>query len=163
MTVNKVNTSAVVCPSCGGVYLSVPGEPASKANSRKIANVHGIRRVVKSNKALSLERMWQFLCPKLSRLLDGDLTVNIWLYYASRRPDLDESLVLDLLQHRVYKNDRQVREKHVYHRLDPAAPRSEVLVTPLAGCSGCPDGGCLRTRLEARASEDSPGAGVDET
>lgn len=60
-------------------------------------------------------------------------TITIW--YASRRPDLDESLILDLLQvdEKKYKdkkgvilNDRQVREKHIYWRLDPENPRCEI-------------------------------------
>lgn len=50
------------------------------------------------------------------------------IYYASRRPDLDESLILDLMQDRVYENDRQVKERHTYWRLDPENPRSEIIV-----------------------------------
>jgi predicted unusual protein kinase regulating ubiquinone biosynthesis (AarF/ABC1/UbiB family) len=41
---------------------------------------------------------------------------------------LDESLILDLLQGVIYKNDRQVKEKHVYWGLDPANPRTEIIV-----------------------------------
>ena len=42
-----------------------------------------------------------------------DIAIEIEILYASRRPDLDESLILDCLQDRWYKNDRQVKEKHV--------------------------------------------------
>mgnify|MGYP002148142838 FL=1 len=76
------------------------------------------------------------------------------IYYASERPDLDESVVLDVLQDvyspskkdkttgdvirprelvqcGVYRNDRQVREKHIYHAIDRTSPRVEVVVEPL--------------------------------
>lgn len=53
------------------------------------------------------------------------------LYYASRRPDLDESLVMDCLQGVVYKNDRQIKVKHIYWGLDKANPRCEIIIEPL--------------------------------
>ena len=36
-----------------------------------------------------------------------------------------------LVQSGVYRNDRQVREKHVFHGIDKANPRTEVLIEPL--------------------------------
>ena len=36
-----------------------------------------------------------------------------------------------LIQAGVYRNDRQVREKHVYHGIDRLQPRVEVLVEPI--------------------------------
>lgn len=36
-----------------------------------------------------------------------------------------------LLQAGVYRNDRQVREKHVYHGIDKANPRAEIVVEPM--------------------------------
>ena len=78
--------------------------------------------------------------------------MTLRIFYASERPDLDESIVLDVLQDRysrtipinpivpsrrvlvqsgVYRNDRQVREKHVYHAIDKKNPRTEVLVEPI--------------------------------
>ena len=64
-------------------------------------------------------------------LIEGDVCVYITIWYASRRPDLDESLILDLLQDVAYKNDRQVKEKHIYWALDPLNPRCEIRVEPL--------------------------------
>ncbi len=67
--------------------------------------------------------------------LTAPVVAHITIWYASRRPDLDESLILDLLQvdEKKYRdtkgvilNDRQVREKHVYWKLDPANPRCEI-------------------------------------
>jgi len=61
-------------------------------------------------------------------LISGDVRVTMHIYYASRRPDLDESLILDLLQGVAYMNDRQVKEKHIYWGLDKERPRSEITV-----------------------------------
>ena len=83
--------------------------------------------------------------PKARQMLEGPVRVTIRIFYASERPDLDESVVLDVLQdryhgkgehrelvqHGVYRNDRQVREKHVYHGIDRAAPRAEITVEAL--------------------------------
>jgi Holliday junction resolvase RusA-like endonuclease len=63
--------------------------------------------------------------------MSGDVRVTMKIYYASRRPDLDESLILDLLQDVVYINDRQVKEKHIYWGLDKENPRTEMLIEKL--------------------------------
>ena len=44
-------------------------------------------------------------------------------------PPLDESLILDAMQGKIYINDRQVREKHVFHGLDKENPRTDIAVT----------------------------------
>ena len=51
------------------------------------------------------------------------------IYYASRRPDLDESPILDCMQDYVYYNDRQVKEKHIYWGLDKENPRTIIRVS----------------------------------
>lgn len=66
-------------------------------------------------------------------MLEGDVAVHITIYYASRRPDLDESLILDLLQGVAYENDRQVKEKHIYWGLDKEKPRCEIRVEKIKG------------------------------
>ncbi|MTJ81753.1 MAG: RusA family crossover junction endodeoxyribonuclease [Telmatospirillum sp.] len=115
------------------VRLTIRGETASKANSRKLVMFGDRPASIKSDKA----RGWlaaadrQFPGPVVAPLLDGDLVAFIRIFYATRRPDLDESLVLDFLQGRVYLNDRQVREKHVYHGIDKADPRVELVVRPI--------------------------------
>ena len=52
-------------------------------------------------------------CPRLDPLLEGDLKIDMTIYYATRRPDLDESVVLDAMQDLIYRNDRQIKEKHI--------------------------------------------------
>ena len=106
------------------------GEPASKANSRRVVRVGGMMRVIKSEKALAFVEAVARQVPELpaqDQLL-APIRMTAHLYYASRRPDLDPSLILDALQGRVYRNDRAVREMHLYHHLDRDNPRAEILL-----------------------------------
>jgi len=104
------------------------GEPASKANSRRVVRFGGMSRLIKSQKALNYSDVFRQQCKPLAVLMTGDLRITMHIYYASRRPDLDESLILDLLQGLVYVNDRQVKERHTYWHLDPDAPRTEMII-----------------------------------
>ena len=115
-----------------GLSLIIFGEPASKANSRRVVRYGGMSRLIKSKKALSYSDVFLQQCPVFPTLLTGDLKITLRIYYASRRPDLDESLILDLLQGRVYLNDRQVKERHCYWGLDPEHPRTEMVVEQIA-------------------------------
>ena len=140
------------------IRLTILGEPASKANSREMATIGrgDTRRTIlrKSDKALGYETdALRQIPPAARQRLEGPLRVTLRIWYASERPDLDESLILDVLQDRwkrvketgqrvllqsgVYRNDRQVREKHVFWALDKANPRTEVEIEPLAiGAAG---------------------------
>lgn len=113
------------------VFFTVLGEPASKANSRQLVRLNGRPAFIKSRKARDYVDAFKLQCPKMSVLMQGDLSVSIKIYYTSRRPDLDESVILDAMQGLIYENDRQVKEKHVYHGLDKDNPRSEIKVTVL--------------------------------
>jgi Holliday junction resolvase RusA-like endonuclease len=104
------------------------GEPASKANSRRVVKIGNVSRLIKSSKALNYSEVFKQQCRPLASLMTGDLRVTMRIFYASRRPDLDESLILDLMQDLIYVNDRQVKEKHVYWGLDPERPRTELMV-----------------------------------
>ena len=106
----------------------VYGEPASKANSRKMVTIGGMPRLIKSRKALSYSEAFKLQCK--GSPVEGDVKVSMTIYYASRRPDLDESLILDLLQGVAYLNDRQVKEKHIIWGLDKENPRTEIRVEP---------------------------------
>jgi Holliday junction resolvase RusA-like endonuclease len=85
--------------------------------------------------------------PKARQRIEGPVRFTATLYYASERRDLDEGQILDVLQDQwkrdkrtgervlvqagVYRNDRQVREKHIRHAIDKANPRAEILIEPL--------------------------------
>lgn len=104
------------------------GEPASKANSRKMVRFGNMPRLIKSDKARGYAVVFKQQCKEIAPLMSGDLKVTMWIYYASRRPDLDDSLILDLMQGLVYENDRQVKERHLYWGLDPERPRAEIII-----------------------------------
>ena len=140
------------------IAFTIFGEPASKANSREIVTFgRGDNKraaVIKSEKARGYEDNALRQIPPRARVqLKGPVRVTVRIFYATERPDLDESVVLDVLQDRwasekrdkagnvtrpktllqrgVYVNDRQVREKHVFHGIDKANPRAEITVEPL--------------------------------
>ena len=111
----------------------IEGEPASKSNSRKIVSFGKRPALIKSDKARNYEKIFQSQCPSLNEMMEGDLAVHIKIFYASRRPDLDESLVLDLMQGLIYKNDRQVKHKNIFWGLDKERPRCVIRVCPIEG------------------------------
>lgn len=125
------------------VKLTILGEPASKANQRRLVKFGDRPAIIKSQKARDYEKAALLQIPVSARvMLTGPVRVTLRIFYATERPDLDESVVLDVLQARykgtgddrrmlqagVYANDRQVREKHVYHAIDRANPRAEIEV-----------------------------------
>ena len=143
------------------IRFTILGEPASKANSRQLVNFGDRPAIIKSKKARDYERTAALQIPPEARqMIEGPVRVTLRIFYASERPDLDESVILDVLQARykkvkgalvkiaegqyahaesacvlvsrgVYLNDRQVREKHVYHAIDRANPRAEIEVEAL--------------------------------
>ena len=109
------------------INFIVHGEPASKANSRRWTG----KLFIKSKKALDYSKEFLKQCPRLDQLMEGDLRVTIRIWYASRRPDLDASLIFDLMQGCIYENDRQLKEQHLYWGLDKENPRAEITVEAL--------------------------------
>ena len=110
------------------IEFTIHGEPASKANSRRWTGKY----FIKSKKALDYGVEFKRQCPVLDPLMEGDLRVTIKIWYASRRPDLDASLIFDLMQDCIYLNDRQVREQHLYWAIDKDNPRSEITVEKIS-------------------------------
>lgn len=112
---------------------TILGEPASKSNSRRMVRIGGVVRFIKSVKALNYERLIGSQIAPLpeDKRLRGRLAMTAHIYYATNRPDLDPSLILDGLQGRIYDNDRQVREMHIHHHIDRARPRAEIYLTEL--------------------------------
>ena len=111
--------------------IMIIGEPASKANSRRLVAIGGKPRFIKSKKALNYSRDFKKQCPTRKELFEEDVFIAIKIYYASRRPDLDASLILDLLQDYVYPNDRLVKGQYLEWGLDRKNPRSFIVVTTL--------------------------------
>lgn len=105
------------------------GEPASKANSRKLVTLGGRPAFIKSQKARDYVTEFQRQCREQVKVMtDKDVRVELMIHYASRRPDLDESVILDAMQGIVYVNDRQVKQRFAYWGLDKEMPRSVIRV-----------------------------------
>tara|TARA_R110000824_G_scaffold203111_1_gene387474 strand:- start:297 stop:617 length:321 start_codon:yes stop_codon:yes gene_type:complete len=86
---------------------------------------------IKSKKALDYSKMFADQCPTREELFTEDLIVCMKIFYKTLRPDLDESLVLDLMQGRIYKNDRSIKLKYIEHGLDRESPSTLIVVAPL--------------------------------
>jgi hypothetical protein len=123
--------------------FTIEGEPASKANSRKIVLIHGKPASIKSDKARLYVKMFNSQCPQLDEVMEGDLSVHMKIFYASRRPDLDESLILDLMQGFIYKNDRQVKQKHIFWGLDKERPRTIIKVSKITQDADLENASCF--------------------
>ena len=115
------------------INMVIYGEPCSKANSRRLVKSKAGRPLfIKSKKALDYVKSFGQPCQSVNPLITEDVSVMIRIYYASRRPDLDESLILDCMEGLVYKNDRQVKEKHIiWGGVDKDNPRAEISVRKL--------------------------------
>ena len=113
------------------IACTILGEPASKANSRRLVSMRGKPRFIKSKKALAYSEAFLLQCPVKKDLFSEDVFVAIKIYYASRRPDLDPSLILDLLQDRFYTNDRLVKGQYLEWGLSKNNPISLIVVTKL--------------------------------
>ena len=111
------------------IFFIIHGEPASKSNSRKLVTIKGRPAFIKSEKARKYVKQFEEQCPQMgdSMFLD-DVEVEMTVFYASRRPDLDESVILDCMQGFIYKNDRQVKRKVITWGLDKENPRAEITV-----------------------------------
>ena len=113
------------------ITFTIHGEPASKANSRKVVKFGNRTAMIKSDKARGYAKTALTQMPTGIVPTSKDVCVEMVIHYASRRPDLDESLILDLLQEHVYLNDRQVKRKIIYWQLDKQNPRAVIRVYDL--------------------------------
>lgn len=111
----------------------IAGEPASKANSRRLVSFGGKPRVIKSEKALNYSRDFAAQAKPPEHPIVEDVQADVRIWYRSRRPDLDPSLIFDLLQKtEVIKNDRQIKVIHAYHDLDKENPRAWIKILSLS-------------------------------
>ena len=118
-----------VKPTHTRLMFTILGEPCSKANSRIMIFKNGKPRCIKNTNALNYVETFikQAQSMKLPKF-ECDVVLYCQIYYSSYRKDLDESLIMDCLQKSgVISNDRQIKEKHIYHDIDKDCPR--VIIT----------------------------------
>ena len=107
----------------------IDGHAPSAKNSRRIVRMGKRSALIKSEKALAYVESFNAQCPVLPELLTGDLTLWIDAFYPSRRPDLAcTELIMDLLQGKVYENDRQVKAQASTWNLDKENPRVRIMI-----------------------------------
>tara|TARA_R110000824_G_scaffold17145_15_gene70091 strand:+ start:1237 stop:1617 length:381 start_codon:yes stop_codon:yes gene_type:complete len=110
----------------------IQGEPASKSNSRRLVQIGGKPRVIKSKKALDYCKNFERQVKPPAEPIVGDVKLSVTIWYKTRRPDLDPSLIMDLLQKvGVIQNDRQIKEIHAFHALDKEEPRALIAIEKL--------------------------------
>ena len=109
----------------------IEGEPASKSNARQLVLIKGRMVPIKSKKALAYKKLFEQQCPTREEVFTEDLIVCMKIFYKTRRPDLDESLILDLMEGSIYKNDRSIKLKYIEHGLDKESPRTLIVVALL--------------------------------
>lgn len=108
------------------------GNLQSKSNSRMLVTNPKTKKpiFIKSAKArktfndMALQANAQWNKPPL----EGPVSLMATIYYQSRRSDLDESLLMDLLEGVCYLNDRQIEHKNIWKKFDKDNPRVEVEV-----------------------------------
>jgi Holliday junction resolvase RusA-like endonuclease len=116
---------------------TILGKLVSKANSRRAVpgrtkTGKTFNRYIKSESALDFEQsaLWQL--KKIvgnKKPLQGELALEVTAFYESRRPDLDISLLMDVLEKAgVYENDRQIHQIVATKMYDKETPRVEFLV-----------------------------------
>lgn len=128
------------------ITLTILGQPQSKANRRRLVKFGKRIASIKSVEALAYERGALLQIPSSARVrLVGPVRMWLRIFYTSERSDLDESIILDVLQDQfdgkddarrlvqggIYRNDRQVRERHVWHAIDRINPRAEIVIEPM--------------------------------
>lgn len=113
---------------------TIIGECCSKANSRRIVMFGNRPASIKSDKARAYADDAALQIPKMP-LHEGPVSVECTIWYRTRRPDLDPSLILDALQGRIIVNDRQVVELIARKGWDRKNPRAEVIVKAMETCA----------------------------
>ncbi len=112
------------------IKFTILGEPASKANSRRMVMFGRRPAFIKSQKALDYLSSLKLQVKPRIPLISTDIVFEARVFYHSRRPDLDVSVILDGLQGIIYINDRQCKVIHTEWYLDPANPRAEITISP---------------------------------
>lgn len=115
----------------------IRGSVPSKSNAYRIVTIHGHGSLAKTKALKEYEQQFFLQC---GRYRDANIReyfkIDIDVYYASQRPDLDNAMkvILDCLQAcKAIENDRWLVELHARKFIDKYDPRIEFTITPVAG------------------------------
>jgi len=119
----------IAAPVVPLLSATIEGEPTPQARLHDIVLADGMARLIKSRPA----RIWQNLAlPQLLnrrplRPFARDLALDCRFWSSSRRPAIDEGLVIETLERAaIIAHGRQIREKHVFAAVDCDNPRITV-------------------------------------
>lgn len=110
---------------------TISGQPCSKSNSRRLVRFGNRPASIKSAKGIAYQEsfLWQVKTKRPPVPLAEPMALYALVFYESQRPDLDVSLIMDCLQHaEIIKNDRLLREQHLYHAIDKSNPRCVLIL-----------------------------------
>lgn len=136
------------------IQFVVKGEPVSLKNNKALGEEktskkgNRYRDIVNNSLVKSYQNFfWPQVPWKVLKMWDCPVRVIMKIWYSSRKPDLDEAIILDLMQavytkhpitkekilsrRGVYINDRQVDQKFIYKGIDKYHPRTQIIVEPI--------------------------------
>lgn len=115
----------------------IHGNPPSKSNCYRVINIKGHGSLGKTKALKEYERSFFMQCGTYrDAAIKQYFRLDIDVYYASQRPDLDNAMkvVLDCLQAcNAIDNDRWLVELHARKFVDKQDPRIEFTITPVEG------------------------------
>lgn len=116
--------------------IVIRGDVPSKANSYRVIVVKGHASLGKTSNLKAFEKSFFLQCQHRGINIASFFTIDIDVYYANNRKDLDGcfKILLDCLQQcKVIKNDRECIEIHARKLLDSVNPRVEMTIRTVAG------------------------------
>ena len=116
--------------------FTILGDVPSKANAYKIITINGHSSLAKSKKLRQYEKDFFLQCPCRDVYVSNFFSIDIDVYYANNRKDLDGcfKIILDCLQQcKVIKNDRECIEIHATKKVDKISPRVVIKISEIKG------------------------------
>lgn len=120
--------------------FTIFGQPPRKSNRRRLVTRGrgGKPMFIKSKEALEYEK--DFIKQTIGAYkqewgsLKENLRLDVNVFYTSRRPDLSVELIMDCLSKAgVIKNDRYIREEHIFGYVDKYIPRISIRLYRITG------------------------------
>jgi len=119
-------------------FITLEGNPISTQHA--YANGNGRRFLTTKARALKEDYQWQVKQQWDNGMLEGDLSVDIILYFGDeRKRDFDNfhKLSIDSLEGIVFKDDAQITEATVIKAIDKKRPRIEIRIWCDNMCQTC--------------------------
>lgn len=94
-------------------------------------SINGRQIISKLGRATKTALEWEVRSQWRSKPLEGNVAINLLLYFGDRRKrDIDAYLkvLLDSMNGVVYGDDSQINELHVYKDVDTDNPRVEIVI-----------------------------------